>query len=271
MDENNLAIPQFLAPDHSSMPPASGYEIISDHLVAFLSEVGDLRQKVESLTEVIATIKNHNITEVKEDLYDIKNILLQKSTISSEKSVKSYSSALTDCPSTSEVKNKVSGIRAGQLHPNNGPTNQSRRKSSSTSRGSGSRSNLTGRSGAHGASLSGRSADSSGSGKRKDVVTGQRKSTASIKGVSKTLDIYVGRCHSSTDSDSIKHYILTESEVKVIDCEIVSTADSITKAFKVTVSASDRDKLLDADLWPENICIRNFFNFKRNGRSRTNK
>jgi len=61
------------------MPPASGYEIISDHLVKLHSEIGNLRQKVESLTEVIGNIKNNNITEVKEELYDSKNILWQKS------------------------------------------------------------------------------------------------------------------------------------------------------------------------------------------------
>ena len=106
---------------------------------------------------------------------------------------------------------------------------------------------------------------------RKDTVTGQRIASDIFKGVTKTLDIYVGRCESAVNCDILKSYIETDIKITVLDCECVSPATSSSKSFKVTVSAVDRDRLLDATLWPVDICVRKFFKYKSNGITQSNR
>jgi len=70
LDENNITIPQFLADGYSSMPPVSGYELLAEHLVSFVGEVHDLRNRIDTLSTVVDSIKDNNVTDIKEELYD---------------------------------------------------------------------------------------------------------------------------------------------------------------------------------------------------------
>ena len=51
----------------------------------------------------------------------------------------------------------------------------------------------------------------------------------------------------------------------MVTCIELSKEPSQMKSFKVSVLSAHRDKLLDADNWPENIHVRKFFK-PRNGR-----
>jgi len=75
IEETNTAIPKFLADSHSSMPPASGFEVLADHIVSLLTELHTLKGEVPTLTLTVDKIKDCNITDVKEDLHDIKNLV----------------------------------------------------------------------------------------------------------------------------------------------------------------------------------------------------
>ena len=103
IDENNISISRFLALDFSSMPPTSWYELISEHLIAFLSEFEFLRTRVQSLTDAVDKIQDHNITDIKEYLHDNKNMILKNkwSAEHMQKKESSYANALNSRPSAS--------------------------------------------------------------------------------------------------------------------------------------------------------------------------
>ena len=44
-----------------------------------------------------------------------------------------------------------------------------------------------------------------------------------------------------------------------MSCVCLSGDDSDIKSFKVTVSYDDRDVVLDASIWPENITVRKYY------------
>ena len=52
----------------------------------------------------------------------------------------------------------------------------------------------------------------------------------------------------------------SDNGIQISKCEAIKSLSTTSKSFKVTVRASQRDKLLDANFWPENILVRKFFN-----------
>ena len=48
-DEKDSSLPTFVADCYKSMPPSSGYEVLADHMVTFLSEIAQLREEVRQL------------------------------------------------------------------------------------------------------------------------------------------------------------------------------------------------------------------------------
>ena len=97
--------------------------------------------------------------------------------------------------------------------------------------------------------------------KKKDTIRGVKISGA-VKGVRKTMDVYVGRLDSSVTCDDLKSYINDEISVNMISCICLSSADAQVKSFKVTVYAEDRDMLLDENLWPEMFLYVSIFRVK---------
>ena len=81
----------------------------------------------------------------------------------------------------------------------------------------------------------------------------------------------MGRCESTVSFNILRSYIETDIKINVVTCESVSPADSNARSFKVTVSAADRDKLLDPTLWPVGVCIRKFFRYRSNGISQSGR
>ena len=51
-DENSLDLPKFLCDSHSKMPPSSGFEVLSEHLVKLISELGNLKAEVSELKKL---------------------------------------------------------------------------------------------------------------------------------------------------------------------------------------------------------------------------
>ena len=78
-----------------------------------------------------------------------------------------------------------------------------------------------------------------------------------FSGVERNLDVFVGGSNPNTSEDVIVNHIVSKG-VQVVKCEkIVGKVDWYVP-FKVTVKASDRDKLLNPDIWPCNIFVRKF-------------
>ena len=96
--------------------------------------------------------------------------------------------------------------------------------------------------------------------KQKLFVTGVRKdASGTFKSVEKVVDVFIGRVHTSVDSDSISSYITENFDVNCSQIEKLNTRADDYNCFKVSVNINDRDKLFKPDLWPEGIVINKFF------------
>ena len=78
--DEDISIPSFVCDNFRSMPPASGFEAIADHIVNLMCEISTLRSEVNSLRTSHHPVTLETLSDLKEDIYDIKNILMQKST-----------------------------------------------------------------------------------------------------------------------------------------------------------------------------------------------
>ena len=61
----------------------------------------------------------------------------------------------------------------------------------------------------------------------------------------------------TTTQDDVREFLNNE-DIEIRDLDVISDPKWLTKSFKVTVAASQLQKVLDAN-WPEGICVRRFF------------
>lgn len=80
-----------------------------------------------------------------------------------------------------------------------------------------------------------------------------------LKGAKRSLDLFIGNCDLQVTEDLLKQYILNELNVKIDKCQSLTTQSTVSRAFKVTLNVSDRQKLLNPELWPEDVICRKFF------------
>ena len=96
------------------------------------------------------------------------------------------------------------------------------------------------------------------SNRNRKAFVGTRKTTSTgLKGAEKSFDLYIGRCDPSVDEETVTKY-LQELEIQLLSCETLNSKIKHRKSFKVVVKYSDKDKLLDTDVWPEGIICRRF-------------
>ena len=79
IDQQGGSLPKFLSDSHADMPPASGFEIISEHLLDLISEVAFLKEKLLEMNPGDSSRTSDHLTDVKEDIKDIKLLLINKS------------------------------------------------------------------------------------------------------------------------------------------------------------------------------------------------
>ena len=70
LDEGNAHLPTFVADSCGSMPPSSGFEVLAEHMVTFISEIALLKEEIRELRA--AKTSDGKFIEVKEELRDIK-------------------------------------------------------------------------------------------------------------------------------------------------------------------------------------------------------
>lgn len=80
LDEDDFKLPKFLCDNYTSMPPVSGYEVIAAHIIELLSEIQCLKNEVSLLKASNKSTKIESLTDIKEDIFDIKSMLIQKNT-----------------------------------------------------------------------------------------------------------------------------------------------------------------------------------------------
>ena len=82
-----------------------------------------------------------------------------------------------------------------------------------------------------------------------------------LKSAVKYLDVFLGNCDPTVDCDIIRNHILSETGIKIVDCEINQVKEHI-KSFKIKVLAHDRDKLLDSNIWPIGLVCKKIYSNK---------
>jgi hypothetical protein len=79
-------------------------------------------------------------------------------------------------------------------------------------------------------------------------------------------DLFVYRVQDGNSSEDIKGYI-NDNHVDVRDIEQTSKEGSKFLSFKVTIRASDMQKVLQPDFWPCGVCVRRFWRPRTQERS----
>ena len=95
-------------------------------------------------------------------------------------------------------------------------------------------------------------------------VVGLKKTTQreglEFRGAKRSADLFVGNCELSVTEDRLTMYMKDELGVDIDKCELLPTRSENSRAFKVTLNLNDRLKLLNPELWPEDVVCRKFFN-----------
>lgn len=77
-------------------------------------------------------------------------------------------------------------------------------------------------------------------------------------------DIYVYRVYiADTDREDlsgITDYLVKDKGLTPRSVQLISKAESKYASYKVELKMSDLKTALDADFWPEGVCVRRFFN-----------
>ena len=91
-------------------------------------------------------------------------------------------------------------------------------------------------------------------------VTGSRKEVHQLRAVKRTADVFIGRMDNDVTIEEIKDYISVNFELNVLNMEQLVIKTDKYRAYKVTVNMNERDKLFNAELWPEDVIVDKFYN-----------
>lgn len=94
-------------------------------------------------------------------------------------------------------------------------------------------------------------------------VTGSRKASHQLRAVKRTADVFLGRIDNEVSSDDIKQYVSENFEVTLSDIKELSIKTDQYKAFKLSMSLGEREKVFNSELWPEGVIIDKFYNRTR--------
>ena len=93
---------------------------------------------------------------------------------------------------------------------------------------------------------------------RRTTINGSRQSSSGLTSGTRVLDVFVGGCNPGTTTKNIRDYCVSNG-VTLKKCENLESKSEWSCSFKISVEASDRDKLLTGEFWPQGIVVRKFF------------
>lgn len=88
-------------------------------------------------------------------------------------------------------------------------------------------------------------------GTRSDNATG-------LTGVQHVMEVFIGGCGLDTVEADINSHCQANG-ISPKKCEAVSTVSEWQKSFKLSVLATDRDKVMTSDFWPMGVYVRKYF------------
>lgn len=94
----------------------------------------------------------------------------------------------------------------------------------------------------------------------KGILGKKSHDNSSIKAVSRYLDVFIGRVDPGVTVDDLIEYIRKTFNIAVVNIVQLEIRSDNFIAFKVTVKAVEREKLFNADLWPEDLIVDKFYN-----------
>ena len=251
-ESKGISLPEFLADRFDAFPPAQ--------LSQIASVINDMREEMARFRDEMAVMRAEKQADiraledancVKNDVSDIKSMLIQKGTSvrpdecsavpsAPPFSERSFAEVVRDLPGVDGVCEKGDGWSLVQnsrnprkkLNPSAPPFEIfKKRRSVVRSR-------------------------------PQNKIFGTKVLEGGLSGAQRELDVFVGRCQIGTTGDEILQYC-SENGVEPVKCENVNTVSRNHCSFKVTVSANDRNKLLNADFWPVGAMVKKFMNFNK--------
>ena len=87
------------------------------------------------------------------------------------------------------------------------------------------------------------------------------KITASRSSADKTWTVYIGRLNKDTDEDNLKEH-LEDMDIKVVEIRKLQATQpwqAKSSAFRVTIAHKCKDAIMSADVWPDNVEVRDWF------------
>ena len=92
-------------------------------------------------------------------------------------------------------------------------------------------------------------------------VTGSKKDENQMfRAATRTADVFVGRVDKAVADEDLKNYVKINFGVQILSVTKLTIRSEFFNAFKINVKSNDRDKLFNAELWPEDIVVNKFYN-----------
>ena len=95
-------------------------------------------------------------------------------------------------------------------------------------------------------------------GNREANVSGTGTESNNLVGVQRIMDIFVGGCDKNSSEEGIKKHC-ENLGIQLMKIEQLTTRSEWYKAYKISMKATDREKLMLPDSWPQGIFVRKYF------------
>ena len=95
--------------------------------------------------------------------------------------------------------------------------------------------------------------------KKHKGIVGTKKNTSHFQCNMKTVDLFITGCGKTTQPNNLVDYCKEVLNITPVECKPLETRVTRDNSFKLTVYLSDRPNLLIPDNWPENTVVKKFF------------
>ncbi|CAF4271066.1 unnamed protein product [Rotaria magnacalcarata] len=287
--DKSQTLPKFVAHGFNAFPPSSGFEIISKHILSLIDEIAALKTEVSELKNCREEQQKgmENCVDVKEDLADIKKLILMQPEIIKESNKAANTSYAAVVNRQNRKQNVTNTINRGPRQ--NVPNQNGRRESVTPNAVPGSvdppvESSTLERT--HQAQAIGDGVQNVGSQnvpeevqnengnsenawhtvhryRRRKEIAGIRKvteeSSVGLRGAPRYFYAFLGGCDRTVTEQIIQDYCKNDIKINIVECSAMETKSTIRKCFKIVVALSDKEKILSSESWPENIFVRRFY------------
>lgn len=266
-------IPKFVAEGYTSMPPSSGFEIVSEHILSLTNEIEQLKLELKQFRKIREDYSKvmDDSMDLKLEVSDIKKLLLSSGNNLSGRSNVEFPpdflrpSNLFEHHSIKGTENVSKPISYADAIMSGKSINHSRQSSDISKNRLQSSIVPPASSSSQEVRFPARNRENRAfnAHQRTRGLVGTRcfVSADGFGAVSddRIMDIYVGRCSKRSVPQELVDYCKNECNIQVHECTELVTKSVHFKAFKISVKMKDRNGLLNPELWPEGILVRKYF------------